>query len=872
MLPGLCVAQTNQFLDPILLQPAGGRVSSLVTGMFQQPSRGTDILYINAATISGTTSSVHVGELLHQAGSGWADLGEDQINFTGVSNVVATVGDFFGTGTAYAFALTPTEPGAANLCLYGGTGAIAASGSSSFSGGNAYPHISGNSGCMTLPTQGSLPPKFGYIAALPLRTGSAAQLLLEDTANGYVYVLLLGNASASGGVLSGVTVESAIQLTPADGPGAISIGDLNGDGNTDFIVNGQTSSSATVYVGNGSGEFTAQTPYKFDGKVRSMLLYDMDGATDAHGNPIEDMVVDASGGANAAGQIDIWWGNGDGTFAPTPLVLTLGRDYSLAAAADMNGDGLPDLVLSDGSLVSILYNQGGRSFGTALANGELSGEQDFFAGQGINALSVADVNGDGAPDLVVANGGVKNSNAVGLNGSGRVSISLTANPPVINTGGIAVLLNAMAAKFSGNAPDSRTALAGVHPNQTGTIPTTTTLDLCVGPSAACPAIGYVSPPYTAIFTIVYGQIYNGITAVAPSGGGGGVTGTVVLYDDYMGVQTPICTLAATGGTCPPNVGTGTQVGTHVFTSLYSGDTTYAPSTSMPVTIVVTQDTTSAMLTGAPNPSPAGQPVTLTATLTGNDAPPASDGPAYDYVPPAGPVVFTYGSTVLGPGTLVASASGMSSTATLTTSALPVGTDVITATYAPTLDFGGASATFTETITPSIAGSFTLTVTPTPTSVGVGYSTLLTVTVTPQNGFSQSINLTCANLPSEASCFFDSATLANGGGTTSLVVGTTAPHGCGTTQPYFLGFNGGGGAAPFALPAVAGLLAMFLPGRRRWLRGLIALIVVAGATQMTGCGNCSDLGTRPATYTFQVTGTSAITNEVQSQAVTITVTI
>jgi len=44
------------------------------------------------------------------------------------------------------------------------------------------------------------------------------------------------------------------------------------------------------------------------------------------------------------------------------------------------------------------------------------------------------------------------------------------------------------------------------------------------------------------------------------------------------------------------------------------------------------------------------------------------------------------------------------------------------------------------------------------------------------------------------------------------------------------------------------------------------------TQMTGCGTCTDLGTRPATYSFQVTGTSTVTNEVQSQSVTITVTI
>jgi hypothetical protein len=289
--------------------------------------------------------------------------------------------------------------------------------------------------------------------------------------------------------------------------------------------------------------------------------------------------------------------------------------------------------------------------------------------------------------------------------------------------------------------------------------------------------------------------------------------------------------------------------------------------------VVSPDTVTATLVGSPNPSPAGQPVTFTATLLGNNAPTGnSTDPVGDYLPPAGPVVFSYAGSVLGTASLAASASGTSSTATFATSSLPVGMDLITATYAPTLDFGGATATFTETITPSLAGSFTLTVAPTPVSVGVGYSTLLTVTVTPQNGFTQAVNLACANLPVEASCFFDTQSLTNGGGVTSLIVATTAPHTCGATQPYFLGFNGSQ-AAPFALPALAGLFALFVPGRRRrWLRVLIAVAAVAGLAQVTGCGTCTDLGTKPATYTFQVTGTASGTGAVQSQPVTITVTI
>jgi hypothetical protein len=1335
MISGVCAAQQGaQFLNLPRVQPTGGRVTSFEAGVFQNPSGGTDIVYVNApvSSVGMSSSSVTAGIMLD--GAGFTALPQNQITFPNTANVVEAVGDYNGDGiTDFAFAFVPQGSKSIDVCVYYGTGATAAqvaAGRSSFSGPATA------SRCLVIPSNDTAPPVLSNMAAFVMNPSGTkvAQLLLEDSANGVLHIIANNGTTGSIGNAQGYVEQVAVL---SDGAGPIYVGDFNGDGFTDFIINGQTGLSASAFLSNVGGSFFVPTHiYTFGNGVRSMLMQDMDGdgiadmviennsggieihkgtgdgtfaaapeggtsvsatagsvagdggrlvainprtldlltatpvglsllqrqsgslnygltaiynigsgrssfalddffgagnldlavdsaegvaivagnadgtfraanayaalasalgavvgrfrnaannpngnvdvvvetgatqaqlltgngdgtfatfaaqvdtgsgpsnvpatvwsnilsgdfdgdgnldvlysftgvpspppsgsnfpmlyiqygkgdgtfaspgfawtlgtvpgvnsstlysesaigdfngdgisdiasgdpeiegtllgirgaqgltaglvyadlgvpdfeqvaagffkvnrtsqqdivfevgpsfvpyvnkqdgtgknftpmaavsspgaplqasallLTDVDGDGKGDLVVvyynaAASSSGVPTSQVYIWWGNGDGSFVTVPLVLSLSRDYYLSAVADMNGDGLPDLALSDGDLVSILYNQGGRSFGAALANGLLSSEQHYLAGQGINSISIADVNGDGRPDLVVANGGATLSNAVALGGRTASSLTLAANPADINTGGITVLLNgittkpvtgalaaspepsgyraaftltatitptagvaiptgpvqfyvdgvavgsavtlvpgatsssatyvvaanngyasgahALTAMYSGDTADAPITLSGTHSIASIATTTTTTLELCVGPSVACPSNGYVAPPYVAMLTMIYGQTYNGITGVTASDGSA-LSGSVLFYDDYNGVQTLLCTLSASGGTCPPSVGSGAQVGTHVFTSVYTGDATHSPSTSFSVTIVVTQDTTSATLTGAPNPSPAGQPVTLTATLVGNDAPLASAGPAYSYAPPAGTVVFTYGSTVLGAGTLVATASGISSTATLTTSVLPVGIDVITASYASTLDFGAAGASFTETITPSIAGSFTLTVTPTPVSVGVGYSALLTVTVTPQNGFSQSVNLSCANLPIEASCFFDSATVANGSGTTSLVVGTTAPHSCGTTQPYFLGFNGGGGVAPFTLPAIAGLLAMFLPGRRRWLRGVIGLVVVAGAMQMTGCGNCTDLGTRPATYTFQVMGTSAVTGEVVSQSVTITVTI
>jgi len=728
---------------------------------------------------------------------------------------------------------------------------------------------------------------------------------------------------------------------------------------------------------NNSGNFTAQptltvplSPTNY--AISTVLLTDIDG--DGYGDILalyHNLASDPSNPVSTAQNwLYIWWGKGDGTFS-APFTMQLSRNYYLAAVADMNGDKLPDIALSDGYIVSILYNQTGRSFVSDFGTCTVSpcGETHFLAGQGINSLTLESVRGGKTPDLVVANGGATISNPIVLGGASQTSANLPVNPDVI-TGGITVLLNSITAlPTSGTlaaltepsnigqgfiitatliptagvaaptgtvtfyldgtavtgcslatvAPGTTTStaqcsvpagnsyLGGVHPmtavyggdkynaqavltgpNGTHLIDantTTTNLYLCVGPTAQCPSTGVINPapPYIANLSMIYGQTFNGITNVSAANQST-LLGNVVLNDVYNGVQLPtLCTLPAlSNSSCPPNVGTGTQVGVNVFTSSYVPlplDTTNGPSNSAPVTITVTPDTPTATVTSSLNPAPSGQAVTLTATLLGANAPLGTTAsPVGLYVPPTGTVVFMNGSTVLcSPSVALApSSTGVSSTATCTTSTLPVGTNTITASYASGQDInfnGTTSAPFTETITKVNTTDFTLSATPNPVNAGVGYAALLTVTVAVYNGFAEGVNLSCGNLPNEATCTFAPPAIPSGGGPTTLIVETTAPHTCGTTQPYFLGGNGGGPhLAPFALPALAGLVAFLIPGKRRWLRSLMALIAVAAITQISGCSTCTDLGTKPATYTFQVIGTSAVTGEVQSQTVTLNITI
>jgi len=115
-----------------------------------------------------------------------------------------------------------------------------------------------------------------------------------------------------------------------------------------------------------------------------------------------------------------------------------------------------------------------------------------------------------------------------------------------------------------------------------------------------------------------------------------------------------------------------------------------------------------------------------------------------------------------------------------------------------------------------------------------------------------VQLSCAGLPTESACTFGTATLPVNGGTTSLQISAMFPHSCESNIPYSQ--NAG---IPFAGPALAGLLLLFIPRRRRksFKSLLLVLIAACGMSALTGCGNCTDLGTRPGDYTINVIGTS-----------------
>src|SRR5204862_6657390 len=154
------------------------------------------------------------------------------------------------------------------------------------------------------------------------------------------------------------TFQAAVAYSTGPAPNCLRIGDLNNDGKLDLVTTSGSSPTVWVLMGNGDGTFQTKVDYPTNPNPVSVAIGDLNGDGNA------DLAVgNLTLGSPSLGTVTIRLGNGDGTFQPNPYAPP-GNGNRSVAIGDLNGDGKPDIVTANGldGTTSVLLNDGSGSF------------------------------------------------------------------------------------------------------------------------------------------------------------------------------------------------------------------------------------------------------------------------------------------------------------------------------------------------------------------------------------------------------------------------------------------------------------------------------------------------------------------------------
>jgi hypothetical protein len=220
------------------------------------------------------------------------------------------------------------------------------------------------------------------------------------------------------------TFQASIDTLAMYSPITLGIGDFNGDHKLDLAVGGQDLNNPfemEILLGNGDGTFQQGAIYPVAFTPESIAVADF------RGNGMLDVTVAAEFGV-----VTVFLGNGDGTFQSGVQYSPPNRSSTWVAVADLNGDGKPDMAVAGPGLPGFL--PGVNIF---LGNGDGTFQPGTFYRAGAQAFFVAigDFNGDQQPDLVATD--YLDNHIVSLLNTGVVSLLPTTpvafSPQIIGT-------------------------------------------------------------------------------------------------------------------------------------------------------------------------------------------------------------------------------------------------------------------------------------------------------------------------------------------------------------------------------------------------------------------------------------------------------
>ena len=419
------------------------------------------------------------------------------------------------------------------------------------------------------------------------------------------------------------TFLSTAVYSLADSITGLAVGDWDGDGRADLAVTG--AGGIRILKGDGNGGFSVPRTVALKGDFSSVVTadFDRDGKSDL-------AVTDKSG--------LVWYlrGRGDGTFGEARSFVT-GGSAQVAAAGNLDGDGRPDLAVATDAGVSILLSSG-EGFGApkiiptskavaGISLVDLNGDRrldivtldaggvvNVFEGDGaggfsppskypasVGSLLVSDVDGDGVPDVLVAD--PANESVLILRGKpdGTLAAPTEVALGTRSTSAASVLTSQV--KFDGLLVASRwggavqfiplqvragasTAAVSHLETSAGAIPALATSGVGIRPeSQSASSVVLAATPNPSTF----GKTVTLTASVSPPQ----ATGKVTFYDGTAVVG--IATLASGKGTYTTPL---LAAGARSLSVRYGGDSNYLGSVSTTVTETINAVAGSALTAGA----------------------------------------------------------------------------------------------------------------------------------------------------------------------------------------------------------------------------------------------------------------------------------
>ncbi|MEM7305530.1 MAG: VCBS repeat-containing protein [Planctomycetota bacterium] len=232
----------------------------------------------------------------------------------------------------------------------------------------------------------------GFSTATGTPTGAngfEAIALGDLDGDGWKDVVSANGAGATISLLRGSSagLMPGTPLSAGEPPVDVALADFDGDGDLDAVLPNGFVDSATVLLGDGAGGFAAPVSYATETRPWTVATADLDLDGDA------DFVL----GSLLGQQLSTFRGAGDGTFGSYQATSVSGGVWELAVG-ELSGDGVPDVAVARTSStlpsVGVLLGAG---------DGSVLPVVDLGEPLATRSVAIADVTGDGVPDVLAGN-------------------------------------------------------------------------------------------------------------------------------------------------------------------------------------------------------------------------------------------------------------------------------------------------------------------------------------------------------------------------------------------------------------------------------------------------------------------------------------